>query len=99
MVTWGYGWKVDMGDPAPMTDPPRMTRPTPTDDELARLTFEEIMAALEDLTRQMSSGDIGIEEATDLYERAEALHALASERLARVQDRIEKLGGSAPGTA
>ena len=39
----------------------------------------------------MAAGDIGIEEAADLYERAGALHALAGERLARVQARIESL--------
>lgn len=57
------------------------------------LTFEELVAALESLTEKMAAGDIGIEEAADLYERAQALHALAAERLARVQERIEKLDG------
>ncbi len=55
------------------------------------LTFEELVAALEALTERMASGDIGIEEAADLYERAQALHALAADRLARVQERIEGL--------
>ena len=53
------------------------------------LTFEQLVAALEDLTDRMASGEIGIEEAADLYEQAEQLHALAAERLARVQARIE----------
>lgn len=59
-----------------------------TDEELS---FEELVAALEALTERMASGDIGIEEAADLYERAQALHAQAADRLARVQERIEKL--------
>jgi exodeoxyribonuclease VII small subunit len=58
------------------------------------LSFEQLVAALEDLTDRMSSGEIGIEEAADLYEQAEQLHALAAERLARVQARIEARAAS-----
>jgi exodeoxyribonuclease VII small subunit len=53
------------------------------------MTFEQLLAALEQLTDRMASGEIGIEEAADLYEQAEVVHALATERLARVQARIE----------
>jgi exodeoxyribonuclease VII small subunit len=53
------------------------------------MTFEQLLSALENLTDRMASGDIGIEEAADLYEQAELLHGLATERLARVQARIE----------
>jgi exodeoxyribonuclease VII small subunit len=53
------------------------------------MTFEQLLSALEKLTDRMASGEIGIEEAADLYEQAEVLHALATERLARVQARIE----------
>ena len=55
------------------------------------MTFEQLLEELEAMTRRMAAGDIGIEEAADLYERAGALHALAGERLARVQARIESL--------
>jgi exodeoxyribonuclease VII small subunit len=57
----------------------------------AEPTFEEIVAELEALTDRMAAGDLGIEEAAQLYEEAGRLHALATERLARVQERIEKL--------
>jgi len=56
------------------------------------LTFEQLVAALEGLTDRLASGQIGIEEAADLYEQAERLHALATDRLAKVQARIEALG-------
>jgi exodeoxyribonuclease VII small subunit len=59
------------------------------------MTFEQLVAALEDLTDRMASGEIGIEEAADLYEQAETLHALAAERLARVQARIEARAANA----
>jgi exodeoxyribonuclease VII small subunit len=59
------------------------------------LTYEQLVTKLEELTARMASGDIGIEEAADLYEEAGRLHALAAERLARVQERIEHLRGAA----
>lgn len=61
------------------------------------MTFEELVSALEDLTHRMAAGDIGIEEAAQLYEEAGRLHALASERLARVEERIERLKGLGEG--
>ena len=60
-----------------------------------RMSFEELVALLEALTDRLASNDVGIEEAADLYEQAERLHGLATERLARVQARIERLGASA----
>jgi exodeoxyribonuclease VII small subunit len=66
------------------------------------MTFEELVATLEELTDRMASGQIGIEEAADLFEQAERIHGLAAQRLARVQARIEAQaarhveGGAAP---
>lgn len=57
-----------------------------------KMTFEQLMEALEALTERMAAGDIGIEEATDLYEEAGRLHAKATERLDKVQSRIDLLG-------
>jgi exodeoxyribonuclease VII small subunit len=72
------------------------------------LTFEQLMAELEAITERLAAGDLGIEAAADLYERAEQLHARAAARLAQVQARVEALskreavpsdpaGGSAAG--
>ena len=63
----------------------------PVGDPFTDLTFEQLLAALEELTERMAAGDIGIEEAASLYERAGELHAAASARLAAVQARIESL--------
>lgn len=63
-------------------------------DDLAALTYEELIEKLEDLTRRMASGDVGIEEASELYERAGVIHRLAAERLAQVRARIERLDGT-----
>jgi exodeoxyribonuclease VII small subunit len=61
--------------------------PDPVDNR----TFEELMTELETVTERLAAGDLGIEAATDLYEQALRLHALASERLAQVQARVEAL--------
>ena len=60
-------------------------------DDLAGMTFEQLVAALEAMTDRMAAGDIGIEEAAALYERAGRLHEAAAARLAAVQERVERL--------
>lgn len=54
-------------------------------------TFEELMGELEEVTARLAAGEIGIEAAADLYERAERLHARATERLDQVRARVERL--------
>lgn len=54
-------------------------------------SFEEIVAELEDVVRQMSGADIGIEQAADLYEKARGLHDAAAARLEAVEARIAEL--------
>jgi exodeoxyribonuclease VII small subunit len=51
------------------------------------------VAELEAVTERLAAGDLGIEAAADLYAEALRLHALASERLAQVQARVEALAG------
>jgi exodeoxyribonuclease VII small subunit len=67
-------------------------------DELGTLSFEQLLEELERITRQMASGDIGIEQVADLYEKAGALHAEATARLERVRERIARLSAEEPGS-
>lgn len=76
-----------------MTTDTHPTQPAGADDR----SFEELVAELEAVTEQLAGGELGIEAAADLYERAERLHALASQRLAQVQERIERLRSDPPG--
>lgn len=71
---------------------PDHTAPDHTD-EFSGRTFEELVTELERVASAMDRGDIGIEEAADLYERAAALHAVATERLVGVQRRLSELRG------
>lgn len=52
-------------------------------------SFEELLAELESITDRLAGGELGIEAAADLYERAERLHALATARLEAVRQRLE----------
>lgn len=76
-----------------MPDSPSEARPPGPDEtpEEAGLTFEQLVGELETVTEALATGELGIEDAVDLYERAERLHALASARLAQVQERVDSL--------
>lgn len=54
-------------------------------------SFEDLIAELEAVAASMDRGEIGIEEAANLYERASALHREATARLAAVQERVSEL--------
>ena len=60
------------------------------------MSYEQLVEALEHLTERMADGEIGIEEAVDLYERAGRLEELARARLERVQQRIKALADEGP---
>jgi exodeoxyribonuclease VII small subunit len=79
--------------------PERPSGPEPDAEEAAldRLSYEELVETLEDLTKKMSSGEVGIEEAAELYARAGRVHRAALTRLQRVRQRIEALDSEADG--
>ncbi len=60
--------------------------------------FEDLLAELEAVTDRLANGEIGIEEAAELYEHATALHRQAAERLEAVRTRVERLRESEPPT-
>jgi exodeoxyribonuclease VII small subunit len=80
-----------------MTSAPASTANATTADELAKRTFEDLVGELETVAAAMDRGDIGIEEAADLYSRASALHAAAHDRLTAVQARLATLRNTAGG--
>ncbi len=70
-----------------------MKQPSPDDvpTPYESMSYEQLVDALEQLTKRMADGQTGIEEAAQLYEQARHLEALARERLERVQRRIDAL--------
>ncbi|MGH9103384.1 MAG: exodeoxyribonuclease VII small subunit [Acidimicrobiales bacterium] len=69
----------------------------PGSEELERLTYEELVALLEEIAQRMAMAEVGIEEATALYERAGIVHAAATRRLEAVASRLDRLAGGDPG--
>ena len=67
-----------------------MSPPAPAD-ELGAMSFEALLEKLESLVGQLSTGEVGIEAAADLYEQAGLVYAEAKGRLDAVQARIDAL--------
>ncbi|MEQ8412060.1 MAG: exodeoxyribonuclease VII small subunit [Erythrobacter sp.] len=71
--------------------------------DIDSMSFEQALAALEQVVRQLESGDVPLDESIALYERGEKLRAACQTRLDAAQARIEKIvtdaGGQPTGTA
>jgi len=76
-----------------------MTEGTP---DIAQMTFEEALRALEDVVKRLESGDVPLDDSINLYEQGEKLRQHCQARLDSAQARIEKIvqgpGGKAIGT-
>ena len=70
--------------------------------DIGQMTFEDALRALEDVVRQLESGEVPLDESISLYERGELLRKHCQARLDAAQARIEKIvqgpDGKAVGT-
>ncbi|MGE3954588.1 MAG: exodeoxyribonuclease VII small subunit [Parachlamydiales bacterium] len=55
------------------------------------IPFEKAFARLEEILERMNSGEVPLDEALKLYEEADKLIGLCSERLTCAEQKIEKL--------
>lgn len=62
-----------------------------TADNLAEMSFEDALRALEDIVRRLEGGEVPLDESLTLYERGEALRRHCQARLDAAQARIEKI--------
>lgn len=69
--------------------------PQPTD--LAQLSFEDALRALESIVRRLESGDVPLDESISLYAQGEELRKRCTERLQAAEARISKLTVDASG--
>jgi len=67
--------------------------------DIAAMTFEEALRALEEVVRRLEAGDVPLDESIDLYERGEALRRRCQQRLDAAEARIEKIVAGPDGRA
>ena len=76
--------------------PARMDEQAP---EIAEMSFEQALKALEDVVRRLEGGEVPLEDSIGLYERGEALRRHCQARLDAAQARIEKIVAGPDGKA
>ena len=64
--------------------------------DIVKLSFEEALAALEEIVSQLEGGAVSLEESIDIYTRGTHLRRHCEEKLRLAQERIDK---SVPGPA
>ncbi len=67
------------------------------DSDIAGMSFEQALAALEEVVSRLESGNVPLEASMSLYERGEKLRHHCQARLDAAQSRIEKIVARADG--
>ena len=62
-----------------------------TDKAVKEMTFEEAMTALEDVVRQLESGDVALETSITLYERGAELKSHCEAKLREAEEKVAKI--------
>ncbi|WP_374414635.1 exodeoxyribonuclease VII small subunit [Novosphingobium colocasiae] len=65
--------------------------------QIAEMTFEDALKALEDIVRRLESGDATLDDSISLYEQGEKLRLHCQQRLDAAQARIERVVQGADG--
>ncbi|MFT4742133.1 MAG: exodeoxyribonuclease VII small subunit [Yoonia sp.] len=72
-------------------------------DAVEEMSFEQAIAALEQVVGQLERGDVALDESIALYERGAALRKRCQDELKRAEEKVAKLtidaDGNAVGTA
>lgn len=67
--------------------------------EIAGMSFEQALKALEDVVRRLESGEAPLDESISLYEQGDKLRAHCQARLDAAQARIEAIVADREGKA
>ena len=59
-----------------------------------KMTFEQAMARLDDISMSLSQGRVALDDAVELYAEAAKLIALCNKKLTTAQTKLEKVMGS-----
>ena len=71
----------------------------PPAQDIGQMSFEQALAALEQIVQALERGDVPLDQSISLYERGEALRAACQQRLDAAQARIERIVTRADGRA
>lgn len=71
----------------------------PIPEDIAELSFEQALEALEDIVKKLEEGTVGLEDSIDIYTRGTLLKRHCEEKLKRAEARIEKIRLSDTGEA
>jgi len=66
--------------------------------DIAKLSFEDALAQLEEIVRNLEGGDSALDDAIAAYERGAALKRHCESKLRQAQARVEKISLGADGT-
>lgn len=72
-----------------MSDP--KTNQQFTDDEIAKLTYEQAVERLEELVDRIESGEVSLESTVQAYEEGVKLKAHCESLLSRAEQRVEAI--------
>ncbi len=67
-------------------------------DDIKKMKFEEALGALEEIVRNLESGEVSLEESIEIYTRGTQLKAHCEDRLRDATARIEKITKLADGS-
>ena len=67
-------------------------------EDIAKLSFEDALQALEEIVKGLESGDVKLDQAIDSYARGAALKRHCESKLREAQAKIEKISLDANGT-
>lgn len=59
-----------------------------------KMTFEQAMARLDEISMSLSQGSVALDDAVELYAEAAKLIALCNKKLTTAQTQLEKVMGS-----
>ena len=66
-------------------------------DDIRTLSFEEALAGLEEIVRQLEAGQVSLEESITIYTRGTHLRLHCQEKLRAAQEKVEKIVAAADG--
>lgn len=70
-----------------------------SDKNVAEMSFEEAMAGLETVVRQLESGDVPLEKSIELYEHGAKLKEHCAQKLKDAEEKVAQITKGADGQA